>query len=94
MPHRVQTAQHIGSCLLDEPRTDVGPADLAKPIADLHKQVRAWKHKAAALRHAQPNARSLSPDGAGHPLVLHEFQENFLKFALTMRHLGHPPGRP
>ena len=37
---------------------------------------------------------SLAPDGAGHPLVLHDFQEQFLKFALTMRHLGQPPGRP
>jgi phospholipase C len=94
MPHRVRSAQHIGSCLLDEPRTDVGPADLAKPIADLHQKLRGWKHQAAALRHAQPNARSLSPDGAGHPLVMHEFQENFLKLALTMRHLGLPSGRP
>ena len=94
MPPRVRTAEHLGACLLDEPRTGVGPADLAKPIADLHEQVGAWKHQAAALRRAQPGARSLSPDGAGHPLVPHDFQEQFLKFALTMRHLGQPPGRP
>ncbi|HEY2789998.1 MAG TPA: alkaline phosphatase family protein [Gaiellales bacterium] len=94
MPSRVRAAEHVGACLLDEPRTDVGPADLGKPIADLHAKVGAWKHEAAALRRAQPSARSLAPDGAGHPLVLHDFQEQFLKFALTMRRLGQPPGRP
>ncbi|HEX3329781.1 MAG TPA: alkaline phosphatase family protein [Gaiellales bacterium] len=94
MPPRVQSAAHIGSCLLEQPRTDVGPSDLAAPIAELHKKVNAWNLLAEATRHAQPNAPSPAPDGAGHPLIPHDFQADFLKFALTMRRLGLPAGRP
>ena len=94
MPHRVHTAKNISDCLLDEPRTDVGPDQLGSAIADLHAKVAAWKTVAAAARHAQPRARSLSPDGAGHPLVLHDFQRDVLQTSLAMRKMGLPAGRP
>jgi phospholipase C len=94
MPQRVRTANHIGDCLLEETRTDISTATLNSRIAELRQTVSAWSHQAALARHAQPQARSLSPDGAGHPLVMHEFARDFLKFSLLMRHLGLPAGRP
>jgi hypothetical protein len=33
----------------------------------------------------------LAPDGAGHPLVLTEFQSDWQKFATTMRQAGVEP---
>ena len=95
MPHRVGTANHLGDCLLDNPRADVGPKQLAPVIANLHARINAWHQSAVAGRRAQPKARSIMPDGAGHPLVMHSFAREFKTFALFMRqHLGLPSGRP
>jgi hypothetical protein len=33
-------------------------------------------------------------DGAGHEMVLHDFQSEFLRFAMLMRHAGLLPGTP
>jgi phospholipase C len=95
MPHRVGTAAHIGDCLLDQPRDDVGPSQLAPAIANMHARINAWHQAAVAGRRAQPKAPSVSPDGAGHPLVMHSFARDFKTFALLMRqHLGLPSGQP
>lgn len=37
---------------------------------------------------------STAPDGAGHSFWLHDFQEDFVRFALAMRHAGLKPGQP
>jgi phospholipase C len=89
MPQRVATSEHIGVLLEDEPRTD-----LPEPVA-ARAAIDAWRTKARELRRADPSGKSPSPapDGAGHRLVLHDFQEEFLHFALAMRHAGLPPGQ-
>ncbi len=89
MGPRVAEAPHLGIALQDQPRTD---------IAD-HAQVRAhvdqWRSAARAVRQA-PTTGGVSPasDGAGQPLVLHELQAEFARFALAMRHAGLPAGQP
>jgi hypothetical protein len=47
------------------------------------------------VRRADPaGTASPAPDGAGRPFVLHDFQDDFLRFALSMRHAGLPSGQP
>jgi hypothetical protein len=47
------------------------------------------------LRHAaQIAAPALASDGADHPLVIHELQQNSAASALTMCALGLPAARP
>jgi phospholipase C len=89
MPGRVQRAPHLGSVLLDQPRTDVDDARNARDLID------AWRQQARRSRAAQPLARasaasthSAAPDGAGQPLVLTDFQADWQKFALVMRRAG------
>ena len=66
----------------------------AKPIAALHKpRSGAWKTVGGAAPCAA-GARSLAPDGAGHPLVPHDFQRDVLQTSLAMRKMGLPAGRP
>jgi hypothetical protein len=45
-------------------------------------------------RRSQKDAPSLAVDGAGHSFELHDFQDEFAKFALAMRDAGLPPGQP
>jgi phospholipase C len=93
MPVRVQRAPQLGSILLDEPRTDVDPPRSARNLME------AWRLEARQRRQASiaageatgdPSAsgrRSPAPDGAGHPVVLTDFQSEWQKFAIAMRHL-------
>jgi hypothetical protein len=88
MGTRVQNAPHLGNVLEDAPRDDIAP----------HTEVRAaldrWRTAAAASRYASPGATaSPAPDGAGRPLRLHDFQEEFARFALPMREVL-PPSQP
>ncbi len=89
MPRRVANAPHLGVLLADEPRTDIpGPEDARSAI-------KAWRSTARASREAAPTQQpSPAPDGAGRPLHPHDFQAEFLKFALSMRHAGLPSGQP
>jgi phospholipase C len=88
MGTRVMNAQHLGIVLADEPRTDVPPHDEPRQALD------DWRIRARADRRAAPDrAPAPAPDGAGRPLVLHDFQEDFGRFALAMRHLL-PPSQP
>jgi phospholipase C len=87
MPARVQGAPHLGGLLQAEPRTDL-PA-----VEPLREEIDAWR--TATRRSRRPdNGKSSDPEGAGHPVELHDFQEEFLKFALAMRDKGLPPGQP
>jgi phospholipase C len=88
MGQRVQNAHHLGILLEDAPRQDTAPAD------DAHAAIDAWRTEARARHQAAPDgATSPAPDGAGRPLVLHDFQQEFAHFALAMRHLL-PPDQP
>jgi phospholipase C len=93
MPQRVAHAAHLGQVLEDQPRTDI-PDPTAPSSA-----IQTWQTNAQAARRASPGAApgtapSPAPDGAGHPLVLQDFQQDFAKFALAMRQGGLPPGQP
>ncbi len=90
MPKRVAAARDLAGVLQDEPRTDIPAPDDARATID------AWRQKARASRQADPaGTPSPAPDGAGRPFVLHDFQDEFLRFAATIRHDGIvPPGQP
>jgi phospholipase C len=88
MGTRVEKAKHLGLVLGDEPRTDIPPHHDARSALD------RWRTKAKSDRRAAAEqAPSPAPDGAGRPLVLQDFQEDFGRFALAMRHLL-PPSQP
>jgi phospholipase C len=88
MGSRVQSAQHLGILLESEPRKEIGAPD------DARSAIEKWRTMARERRQAKPNGtRSPAPDGAGQPLVLHDFQEQFARFALPMRRIL-PPGQP
>jgi phospholipase C len=87
MGPRVAHAKHLGVLLGDEPRADL-PA-----TATVRQQIDAWHAEAqAARRPDQGKSRAL--DGAGRPFTLHDFQEDFARFALAVRRAGLPGGEP
>jgi phospholipase C len=88
MPERVRRAPHLGMVLEAEPRTDLASRE------DLHREIGEWQRASRRERQAGAGKTSPSSDGAGHPLDLHDFQEEFVKFALAMRDAGLPPGQP
>jgi len=88
MGPRVEHAQHLG-VLLDEQARDDIPAP-TEPRA----QIDAWRARAKAKRRGTKAGASLAPDGAGRPLSLHDFQEEFVRFALAMRATGLRNGEP
>ncbi len=89
MPQRVQGARHVGVALADALRTDIPDHD------DVQVQIDAWRTKAREQRQAAPSqAPSVSPDGAGQPLILHDFQQDFVTIAQSLRSAGLPPGQP
>ncbi|HEX3391146.1 MAG TPA: alkaline phosphatase family protein [Solirubrobacteraceae bacterium] len=89
MGPRVADAAHLGVVLADAPRSDTPDPAPAREIID------EWRLNASAARRGDPRqGQSVAPDGAGRELTLHEFQEDFLRFALAMRHAGLPAGEP
>jgi phospholipase C len=88
MPERVRKAPHLGMLLEAEPRQDI------EGWGELHDEMVQWRVKARQDRRAAGNAPSPAPDGAGHDFELHDFQDEFAKFALAMRDAGLPPGQP
>ncbi|MGN6258699.1 MAG: alkaline phosphatase family protein [Solirubrobacterales bacterium] len=88
MPERVQRAPHLGMLLEPEPRSDLEPPD------QLREEMANWQQEARRRRQAGDGEPSPSPDGVGHPMQLHDFQEEFVKFSLAMRDAGLPPGQP
>jgi phospholipase C len=88
MGQRTANAAHLGVVLGDDPRTGIPDHE------DLRQRIGAWRQQARANRAARDGAPSESPDGAGQPLMLSEFQQDFVRFATAMREHGLPPGRP
>jgi phospholipase C len=89
MPARVAASEHLGVLLEDAPRADVPEPDHARQALD------AWRVTARQQRRAAADgALAAAPDGAGQEFVAHDFQDEFIRFALAMRHAGLPPGQP
>jgi phospholipase C len=89
MPPRVAAAASLAPVLQEEPRTDLADPDEARVAID------AWRITARARRQAdRAGAASPEPDGAGRPFVMHDFQDEFARFALAMRQAGLPSGQP
>jgi phospholipase C len=88
MPARVQNAEHLGALLADGPRGDLPDPRLIRPWID--KVLGLMRD---ARRAAQIDA-SRAPDGVGQEQELHDFQQEFLRFAIKMRKEGLPPGQP
>jgi phospholipase C len=87
MPRRVREAPHLGFLLEDEPRDDIEGRE------GLRAELEAWRERARRERRAG-NSASPADDGAGHPLELHDFQDEFVRFVLAMRESGFPPNQP
>lgn len=87
MPKRVQLAQHLGILLEDSPRTDIDPHE------KVHQTMAEWRRQAHEERRAREANPSAAVDGAGHAMDLHDFQEEFARFALVMRG-ALPPSQP
>jgi phospholipase C len=88
MPARVAASEHLGVLLGDEARHDIPEPQQAR------EQIEAWRATSRARHHAAAQGqRSSAPDGVGQPLVLQDFQAEFAKFALALRHLL-PHGQP
>lgn len=78
---------HLGFVLEPEPRTNIAPPTTAE------SEIESWRARARVDRLAAgPKEPSVSPDGAGQPLVLTGFQDEWAQFAIAMRSAGLPPG--
>jgi phospholipase C len=89
MPERVRKAPHLGWLLEAEPRADLDDDERR----ELREKMAEWR-KAARKERRAGNSPSAAPDGAGHELELHDFQEEFVKFVLALREQGMPPAQP
>jgi phospholipase C len=88
MPERVREAPHLGGLLQAEPRTDL------EPIDEVKEKMVEWRINARDERRAAADGRAPAPDGAGHPLELHDFQHEFAQLVVALRSHGLPPGQP
>jgi phospholipase C len=88
MSPRVQHARHLGVVLGDAPRSDIPDHEQAR------ESIAAWRVQSRAARRGADTGPSPAPDGAGHHMALHEFQEEFVRFALLMRRSGLKFGEP
>jgi phospholipase C len=88
MGPRVAHARHLGVLLSDSPRADHPDPSQARVRID------QWTLDARAKRRSTPQGGpSKAPDGAGRAFALHDFQEDFARFVLAMRHAGLPTGQ-
>lgn len=96
MPRRVGRAAHLGDVLEAEPRVEaMDMATLRKEIAAAREKLDAQRKVARERRRGRDGSPSPEADGgAGRRQDLHDWQEEFLGFALTMRDAGLPPGHP
>jgi phospholipase C len=86
---RVERAQHLGVCLDDTPRTDIG--DHQYLLTELDE----WRTQARDARRAkEAGTPSREPDGAGWNWQPTQLQREFWAFAVAMRDRGLPPGQP
>lgn len=95
MPARVRGAPHIGDLLEAEPRAEMIDVDaLQGEIDGLRELLDHWHLKGREKRRARRGEPSPVTDGgAGQRQELHDWQEEFLGFALAMRERGLPPGQ-
>jgi phospholipase C len=92
MPERVRDAPHLGTLLEAQPRAEAeGREELREEIAEWRKVARAERR---ATEDQAGKSPSPAPDGAGHDLELHDFQDEFVRFVLAMREHGLPPNQP
>ncbi|TMK38572.1 MAG: hypothetical protein E6G56_14375 [Actinobacteria bacterium] len=96
MPIRVRQAPHLGGLLEPEPRAEATDRNqLNSDINGLRDQLDKWRAAARQERRAKDGQVSADTDGgAGQTQHLHDWQEQFLGFALAMRDAGLPPGQP
>ena len=88
MGKRTQRVADVSGCLGDAVRTDIPSHSY------LHEVLAGRRLEARALRRPAIGGPSPAADGAGHEMVLHDFQTDFLKFAMLMRHAGLRAGTP
>jgi phospholipase C len=89
MSQRVQHARDLSGVLASKVRTDIASHAAARKAID------TWRAKAREARRGNPaGTSSPAPDGAGRPLVTHDFQDEFAQFAVAMRQAGLPHGQP
>jgi phospholipase C len=88
MGKRTERAATVAGCLGDAIRQDIPSHSY------LHEVLAGRRLEARALRRPAIGGPSPAGDGAGHEMALHDFQSDFLKFAMLMRHAGLLPGTP
>ncbi len=88
MGKRTQRAADLEVCLRGSARHDIPSHSY------LHEVLAGRRLEARARRRPATGGPSPATDGAGHGMVLHDFQTDFLKFAMIMRHAGLRPGTP
>ncbi len=95
MPTRVRHAPHLGALLEADPRPELLDVKaLQQEIDEARAQLDEWYARARLARRARAGKPSQVTDGgAGRPQPLHDWQEEFLSFALAMREAGLPPGQ-
>lgn len=95
MPRRVRQAPHLGPLLESEPRPEMLEVKaLQAEIDEIRGELDSWRIEARKRRRAREGQPSAVTDGgAGRRQPLHDWQEEFLAFALAMRAEGLPPGQ-
>jgi len=87
MPQRVRQAPDLGGLIAAAPRQEL------PGTGGLREAIESWRREALESRRAS-DGPAANGEGAGNPVVLHDFQEEYLKFALAMRDAGLPAGQP
>ena len=88
MGKRASGAADVSGCLGDSVRNNIPSHSY------LHEVLAGRRLEARARRRPAVGGQSPAVDGAGHEMVLHDFQSEFLRFAMLMRHAGLLPGTP
>jgi len=88
MGTRTEGAADVSGCLGDAVRDDIPSHSY------LHEVLAGRRLEARARRRPALGGPSPAGDGAGHEMELHDFQSEFLRFAMLMRHAGLLPGTP
>lgn len=88
MGARTKAAADVSGCVGSAVRDDIPSHSY------LHDVLAGRRLEARALRRPRTGGPSPAADGAGHDMELHDFQSEFLRFAMLMRHAGLLPGTP
>ncbi len=88
MGARTKAAADVSGCVGSAVRDDIPSHSY------LHDVLAGRRLEARALRRPRAGGASPAADGAGHDMELHDFQSEFLRFAMLMRHAGLLPGTP